>query len=452
MSGEAERETEREAVDLDRRRFFRSFGRSAVEAAGQVAGAADILRRGTLAAAGGMLEAAREASPTAPGAVGASQQARIPGEVAAYRSPYRLVEDALILVDQRALPEKIVELTCRDGRDVARAIASGAVGGAPLLGQLAAYGLAITAKRLRDRRAGAVRVALESNATLLRAAAPSARPVAAALGRMTARKQALGDAADPEVLADALRAEADAIATEAMSDHAALARHGAAALPRLEGRPLDLLVHGELGAMGGGLVGTGLAIAQLLQAEERPVHVWITEARPTLEGARVAAWELRQAGIAHTVIADSSVAWLFRRQAPDAALLGASWVTCRGDAAVGTGGAAVAVLAATIPEPPVPVLLCAPLSTFDPDTADPGAIPDEQRAIRAFADDSPGPASAGPPRMSPSSAARTPAVDIVEARWLTAILTEEGVLPPPFESTLAAGAASRRQRLGPRVT
>ncbi len=445
-------------VDLGRRRFFRTFGRSAVEAAGQVVGAAEVLRRGTATAAGSLLDPDPGAESQGDGRPGGSGRSgggsrgssgpwratsRIPGESAVYRSPYRLVDDGLILVDQRELPGAIVELTCRDGRDLARAMASGAARGAPLLGQLAAYAIALTARRHRQRHPGALEMELGSIEEQLRRTRPTARPVRHALDRMIARRATLAADVDPEVLSDALRAEADAMADEATMDHAALARHGAAALPRPDDRPLELLVHGETGAMGGGLVGTGLAIVQLLAAQDRPVHVWVTETAPDLEGARITAWELRQAGIGHTVVPDTAVSWLLQRHAPDAVLLGAEWLTASGDAAVIAGGGGIAALASTLVEPPVPVLLCAPLTTFDPDTADAAGLPEELR---------PPPerdGAGGAPRQPGPSDIRAPITDIAEAQWLTVIVTEEGVLAAPFSPALRAALAARQARRAP---
>jgi methylthioribose-1-phosphate isomerase len=363
----------------------------------------------------------------------------MPGESAAYRSPYRLVDDGLILIDQRELPGAIVELTCRDGRDVARAMASGAARGAPLLGQLAAYAMALTARRHRQRHRGALEMELRSTEEQLRRTRPTARPVRYALERMAARRARLTEDVDPEVLSDALRAEADAMADEATMDHAALARHGAAALPQPDDRPLELLVHGETGAMGGGLLGTGLAIVQLLAAQDRPVHVWVTETGPGLEGARITAWELRQAGVPHTVLPDTAVTWLLQRHAPDAALLGAEWLTASGDAAVVAGGGGIAALASTLVEPPVPVLLCAPFTTFDPEAPDATALPDELGPPRESHD-------VGASRQPTASRIRIPMTDVAEARWLTGIATEEGVLPAPFPSALRTALAAREAR------
>lgn len=446
-------------VDLGRRRFFRTVGRNAVEAAGQMVGAADVLRRGTAAAADTFLhrgDAAGAADDPGAGGIGQVGRAsrpssapsrttsRIPGEPATYRSPYRLVDDGLIIVDQRELPAAIVELTCRDGKDVARAIGSGAVRGAPLLGQLAGYAMALTARQHRGRPPGSLDRELRSAEEALRRMWPTARPVHHALDRMAACRRALPVDVHPDVLSDALRAVADAIASEATMDHAALARNGAAALPRPDDRPLELLVHGETGAMGCGLVGTGLAVVQLLAAEGRPVHVWVTETGPGLEGARITAWELRQAGIAHTVIPDTAVPWLLQRHAPDTIILGAEWLTASGDSAVIAGGGGIAALAGTLADPPVPVLLCAPLMTFDPGTPDGAALPDEVRPPRE-------PIGAGERRHQTASDTQAPVTDIAEARWLTAIVTEEGVLAPPFAPALRTALLAREARRAPAV-
>ncbi|MEO7118860.1 MAG: hypothetical protein ABIZ34_07810, partial [Candidatus Limnocylindrales bacterium] len=375
-------------ADLGRRSFFRVFGRGAVQAVGQVAGAADALRRTTSAAASGLLElgvsgpgnlADRLApSSLAPSSLTPGVRLR-PGEtratplvepvapIAVHRSPYRLDDDALILLDQRGLPMRFDEIECRDGRDVARAILAGAARGGPLLGQIAAYGLAMTAHAKRDEPAAAVGAELDLVARILQRADPSARAVVTAMRRLAAVRATLPEDGHVADIADALRDEADAIASEAALDHAALARNALALVPAdVEGR-VELLIHGPLGSMGSGLVATGLGVVTLLVAEERPVHVWLTEERPTLNGTRILAWELGQADVPHSIIPDSAVSWLLDREVIHAVFLAGEWVTASGDTIGSIGSGSVATLAASA-SPPVPVYVCAPKASFGEDS------------------------------------------------------------------------------------
>ncbi len=416
-----------DALDLGRRTFFRHLGRSALLTAGQVAGAADAVRRGATDAASGLLDApepaliAAEGSPASPG----------------YHSSYRLEGDTLLLLDQRDVPERFDFIVCRDGRDVTRAIRMGAVRGGALLAQVAAYGLALTAYRHRERRPSAVLGEIDADMASLGHARPSARSLSVAMGRMHARQQAWragSDPADPADLADELRREADAIASEAMLDHAALAGHGASWLPRPEARALQLLLHGETGAMASGMIGTAMGIVQRVVAEGCDVHVWVTEGRPTGEGARITTWELRHAGVRHTILPDAAVGWLLQNQPLDAILLGAEWLAANGDAAVFAGGgamAALASLAASHSSEPVPILLSAASSCFDPATPDGGAIPEDLRTGREAG-------SLIHPGLPAGTQVVTPAVDFARAEHIAAIATASGVLRPPFGPALAA--------------
>lgn len=435
-----------DASDLGRRSFFRHLGRSALLTAGQVAGAADSVRRETAAAASGLLDPDDLSGPPGadprPAGEAASPLLEDATGAAGYRSPYRLDGDTLLLLDQRGLPDRRDLMPCHDGRDVTRAIRLGAVRGGPLLAQVAAYGVALTANRHRERRPSAIRGELEADMASLSAARPSARALAAAMDRMAALVEEMAPDADVAVLVEALRREADAIASEAMLDHAALAGHGAAWLPRPEGRPLQLLLHGATGPMASGMIGTAMGIVQRLVAEERAVHVWVTEGRPTGEGARITTWELDHLGVPHTVLPDAAVGWLLQHRPPDAILLGAEWLAANGDAAVFAGGGAIAALASHSPDSShspdrVSVLLCAPSSSFDPRTADGVTIPEDMRTGRESD-------SLLHPGTPPGTQVLTPAVDIARAEHLSAIATAAGVLRPPFGPALAAAMSQAR--------
>lgn len=424
-------------ADLGRRSFFRHFGRSALLTAGQMAGAAEAVRRGTSAAASGLMGPAALSGPADPAAPIAptsggnvlTPAAAHPGAAdfgAGYRSPYRLDGDTLFLLDQRGLPGRFDLMACHDGREVARAIRLGAVRGGALLAQVAAYGVALTAQRHQDRRPSSVRGEIDADMASLRSARASAHALGAAMDRLRACRAALPPDARPEALAEELRREAEAIASEAMLDHAALAGHGAAWLPRPAGRPLRLLLHGESGPMASGLVGTGMAIIQRLVAEGCPIHAWVTEGRPTGEGARITTWELRQAGVPHTVLPDAAVGWLLQHQPPDAVLLCAEWLAANGDAAVFAGGGAIAALAKGHSPEQVPVLLCAPASAFDPETPDGAAIPDDLRTGREAG-------SLIHPGTPLGTQVILPAVDIVRQEHLAGIATATGIVLPPFD-------------------
>ncbi|MDQ3554521.1 MAG: hypothetical protein M3395_08945 [Chloroflexota bacterium] len=414
-------------VDLGRRSFFRHFGRSALLTAGQVAGAAGAVRRSTAEAASALLDPLEtvDAVP-APARAGMAVTAAMAG----YRSPYRLDGDTLLLLDQRELPDRLDLMACHDGRDVTRAIRLGTVRGGGLLAQVAAYGVALTAQRHRERPPSAIRAELDADMASLRRARPSARALAAAMDRMSACVAAIAPDADAATLARESRREADAIASEAMLDHAALVGHGVEWLPRPERRPLHLLLHGASGPMANGMIGTALGIVQRSIADERAVHAWVTEGRPTGEGARITTWELDHIGVPHTVLPDAAVGWLLRDQPPDAILLSAEWLAANGDAAVFAGGGAIAALAFGHTTEAVPVLLCAPSASFDSSTADGADIPRDLRGGREAG-------SLMHPGTPPGTQVIDPAVDVALAQHLSAIATAAGIVRPPFGPGLA---------------
>jgi methylthioribose-1-phosphate isomerase len=417
-------------------------------------GAADAIRRGSTAAAAELFDlglgdpqanAARLSAAAAAPAAGAGPSRRIgtrgpeaalagmPGESATYRSPYRVDGESIVILDRRALPERTTEMACREGNEVARAIRAGAVRGGPLLAQVAAYGLWLTALRHATRPVKVQRAELESAAAQLKRAEPSAHALETQVTRLMERFASLAEGPDPAVVADLLRGEADRVASEATARHAALARHGAGLFAGDHDGPVELLLHGHLGPMGNGLVGTGLGIVQLLTTAGREVSIWVTEGRPSLDGARVTAWELDQMGVPYRVLPDSAVTWLFEQGTVTAVLLAADHVAADGDAASVVGSGSIAALAA-VAVPPIPVYLCVPAPTIAVETPDARSIPTTSAARAART-------GASPP------AARTvvaPTIDIVRGRHVAALITDAGVLRPPFAAALPVVAAAAR--------
>ena len=240
-----------------------------------------------------------------------------------------------------------------------------------------------------------------------------------------------------------MRTDSVAIATEALLEHAELVRHGAGLLPApeaLEGRPLQLLTHCNTGPLACGQIGTALGVVQRLHADGRPVHVWVDETRPYLQGARLTAWELAQAGVPHTLAPDVAAGWLMSEGKVDAILVGADRIAANGDTANKTGTYPLAVLAA---RHAVPFYVCAPTSSVSLATADGAAIPIEQRAASEVTE------FRGTPIAPRGSAAVNPAFDVTPAELITAIVTEEGVLRPPYAEPLAAAVAAAQARRPP---
>ncbi len=411
------------AHDPARRAFFLDFGKQAVTAAGQVAGMADLVGR---ASGGGVasllgLDAPRPA-PARPTFTRSPRRALVssasPAADGVHRSAYRVTEDGLVLLDQRGIPEQLDEVLARRGSDVAYYLGLGVARGGALMAQIAAYGLALTARERAAQPAASRELELRRTMQALRQSRPSARLLAWSMERMGAVIDASARAGDDgDTLAAALRTEADAIATDIAAWNAAIA---AALYTHLASRSVDslvLLLHGLHGALGGGVVGSGLPALQRLLEMGRGLRVFVTEGRPFMDGARLSSWELRQAGIDHKVIPDSAVAWLLHRERVDAVLVGAEWVAANGDIGALVGSRAVAQLAAVSGTH----LIASGLSAcLDPTTPDGSAMPDELRPVRDLTD-----YLADVPIRD--SDALVPAADVMPAATIGAVITEQGV-------------------------
>ena len=430
-----------------RRRFFRAFAADALHLAATVAGAAGALREASAEAAGSLVAGAGAQAPSAPkatdGAPAGPAIAATPTQAPAqpspgFRSPFKLDGDALVLLDQRRLPDEIVEVRCVTGADVAQAIRDLVVRGAPALGQVAAYGLALSAGRATLSKPWARRAVMHGTANALRNARPTAVNVAWALDRMLARFAAEeGEEPDGEAIARALRDEADAIAAEATADHGRMAALGAELVPWFSERPTRILTHCNTGPLACGQVGTALGVVQVAHADGRSVHVYVDETRPWLQGSRLTAWELAQAGVPYSVLADSAAGWLLASGQVDAVLVGADRIAANGDAANKIGTYPLAVLGA---RHGVPFYVVAPTSSVDLAAAEGSAIPIEMRSgVEVL--------SLHGRRIAPTGAeAINPAFDVTPAELITAIVTEEGVLRAPYEASLTAAVAAARAR------
>jgi methylthioribose-1-phosphate isomerase len=400
--------------DPSRRQFFRAFGRQTATSAGQALRAVDELRRGSAGAATELLglgvrdpqaSAARierriAASASPAEADDLAEQGITPAaepQPPNFRSPYLLTDDALVLLDQREPLGRGATLACTSVSMLSAAMRRGVAGSGPVLGQVTAYGLVLAVMRGQDRPRRARESSIRAAANMLRMARPQARAVGWAVERMLQRWEMLDDDADRVACAGAMRDEADQIASQATLDHARLGRLGAESLAQPEGRPLALLMHGDMGPLAGGMVGTGFAVVQSVASAGRDVHVWLTEAAPGLEGSRIAAPQLAQADIGHTVIPDTAVGWLLAEQPVDASLLRADWVCANGDSAALLGSLNVARLAGAAG---VPVYACAPGPVIDRATPNGSAIPRAQRL---------------------------PELDVLPPEAITAFITEDGV-------------------------
>jgi methylthioribose-1-phosphate isomerase len=401
-------------ADLGRRRFFRAFAGELIQTAATVAGAAQALQRASAEAANAILDPDGAVRPEGAPNVG---PALGPG---GFRTAFREGDGVLYLVDQRRLPDALVEHSCRSAGEVAFAIREMIVRGAPAIGGVAAIGLALTAAKMRGSKPYARRATLRGGANALINARPTAVNLRWAVERVMARYNEIGDLSeDGDAIAAAMRDEADTIVMEATIDHGRLATFGLEILPSPEDRPVRVLTHCNTGPLACGQFGTALGVVQAAHHAERPIHVWVDETRPYLQGARLTTWELAQAGVPHALIPDVAAGHLMATGEVDVILVGADRVAANGDTANKVGTYALAVLAA---RHGIPFYVCAPTSSVDLGTTTGAGIvieerkPDEVLEFR------------GVRIAPPGTQVRNPAFDVTPARLVSAIITERGVV------------------------
>ncbi|MCA9736206.1 MAG: S-methyl-5-thioribose-1-phosphate isomerase [Gemmatimonadetes bacterium] len=332
------------------------------------------------------------------------------------------------LLDQTLLPAEVRVLDLTGADAVAEAIRTLRVRGAPAIGVAAALGLVAGMERWIE--AGGHGLAEARNecarlADLLFATRPTGHDLGTALGRL--RACAAGPFADAAGLVTGLRREADHIRDDDRRRCRAIGEAGQALLPP-EGE-VRVLTHCNAGALATAGIGTALAPLYVARERGRTVRVWADETRPVLQGARLTAWELARAGIEVTVIADSMAAALMARGAVQLVITGADRIAANGDVANKIGTYALALLAA---HHGLPFYVAAPSSTIDPACPDGSAIPVEERAADELRD------LGARGHLPGEVGVWNPAFDVTPARYVTALVTEGGVLRPPFAPRLAA--------------
>ncbi|MBI3458625.1 MAG: S-methyl-5-thioribose-1-phosphate isomerase [Candidatus Rokubacteria bacterium] len=326
--------------------------------------------------------------------------------------------DRILLLDQRRLPTEEVYVECRIWEEVADAIRSLAVRGAPAIGVTAAFGVALAALASKAPQVDELIADLEIAIKGLGATRPTAVNLFWALDRM--RRHALDHRALPVATVRAgLVAEAETILEEDIAANRRLGAHGISLVP--EGA--RILTHCNAGGLATAGYGTALGVVRAAVEAGRRPFVWVDETRPVLQGARLTAWELAKEGIPHTVIADVAAASMMARGEVDLVLVGADRIAANGDTAnkVGTYGLAVLAQAHGLP-----FYVAAPFSTIDPSLPDGKAIPIEERDAREVQE------LAGQRLVPAGTSARNPAFDVTPAALITAVITERGVFRPPY--------------------
>jgi methylthioribose-1-phosphate isomerase len=337
----------------------------------------------------------------------------------------RWERDAVVMLDQRRLPREEIYVRLCTVEEVARAIETMLVRGAPAIGCAAALGVALGAATSAATAVPALGADVERAIERLARTRPTAVNLFWALGRM---REAMGAAAaapdaDPASVRARLAAAAQAIVEEDVATCRAIGRAGLDVIPQ----GARILTHCNAGALATAGFGTALGVVRAAHEAGREVRVFADETRPFLQGARLTAWELARDRIPVTVIADTMAGHLLQRGEVDVVVVGADRIARNGDVANKIGTYSVALLAR---EHGVPFYVAAPLSTVDLATPDGGAIPIEERGRAEMA-------RIGETEILPEGVpVRHPAFDVTPHRLVAGIITEAGIARAPYLESL----------------
>ncbi len=342
---------------------------------------------------------------------------------------------AVLLLDQRALPQRERYVECRTARAAATAIRKMVVRGAPAIGVAAAFALAAAARRFRR---GRLREDFERAARELAAARPTAVNLEWAIRRQRAAAEQLGWDSSPAAMARALEVEAKRIMNEDVEANRRIGAYGASLVKRKG----DVLTHCNAGALATAGYGTAVGVIRALWEKGKRFRAFATETRPYLQGARLTAWELTRLGIPVTLLTDSMVGSLMQRRRLAAVIVGTDRTAANGDVANKVGTYQLAVLAR---RHGVPFFVAAPTSSIDLNCPDGTHIPIEERDPREVTHWS------GRRVAAEGVEVYNPAFDVTPAELVTAIVTEFGVVRGDFRRGLerVVARAERARRSGP---
>ena len=331
-------------------------------------------------------------------------------------TPISYRDGTVELIDQTRLPHELVTLTISDYRELADAIRTMKIRGAPAIGIAAAYGVVLGIQNLEQEAMLDNR--FEEIVETLKSTRPTAVNLFWALDRMRGVFRAHGQAALP-ALKENLLEEATRIHEEDIAANRRIGRYGAELLP--DGA--TVLTHCNAGALATGGYGTALGVVRAAWEAGKLKSVLVDETRPRLQGARLTAWELQQDGIPFELVTDSMAGTLMAKGEIDAVIVGADRIAANGDTANKIGTYSLAVLAH---HHGIPFYVAAPVSTIDGSIADGAKIPIEERDHEEVT-------HVHGAQIAPTDAhVRNPAFDVTPAALITAIITGQGVLRPPY--------------------
>jgi len=361
-----------------------------------------------------------------------SEKVELPGRETSMRTVF-WEDDKVKMIDQRLLPGEFVIAEFETVEEVARSITEMYVRGAPAIGATGAFGMALAAQNSPATDRDSLLADLAAAKELLDAARPTAVNLTWGTRRLLelAERTLLPNLDD---IRSALLAEAQALADEDVEINRRMGYNGAAVIP--EGA--NLLHHCNTGALAAVDFGTALGVAFACHEQGKPIHVWVDETRPRLQGARLTAWELMRAEIPMHLIADNAAGHLMRTGKVDVVIFGADRVAANGDAANKIGTYKLAVVAR---ENGIPVYCVAPTSTVDLNLAHGDLIPIEERGAEEVT-------GIGEKLIAPEGVpVYNPAFDVTPHRYLTGIVTEEGICYPPFTQSLAEAVGRAEDRV-----
>lgn len=347
--------------------------------------------------------------------------------------PLQWVNGTLSIIDQTRLPDEVCWRDLATVESVWDAIKRLEIRGAPAIGICAAFGILVAVRQHRPATYGEARDVIREAATFLASSRPTAVNLFWALDRMERIAAEVPPGSTPETLVDRLEVEATTILEEDVEQGRSIGRFGAHLIHEEAG----VMTHCNAGSLATGGYGTALAVLYQAKEQGRTFHVFACETRPLLQGARLTTWELTQAGIDTTLICDNAAAQVMREGRVNLVITGADRIAANGDTAnkIGTYGLAVLAEAHDIP-----LYIAAPASTLDVALANGSAIPIEER--------DPAEVTHGFGRSTAPEGIRVynPAFDVTPAALIAGIITEYGVVTPPYETSLAQIAQFSNQR------
>ncbi len=330
------------------------------------------------------------------------------------------------MIDQRILPGRFEVVAYRGHKEVAHAITDMVVRGAPAIGAAAAFGMALAGYESAATSTDGLIADLQASAATLKAARPTAVNLAWAVDRVMRNANNVKDSLTTDDLRVYILAEAQKIANEDVEINKRMAEHGAALI-----KDGDTIIHHcNTGALATVDWGTALGVIRTAHEQGKKIHVLVDETRPRLQGARLTAWELEQYGIPYEIISDNMSGYFLKAGKAQKVFFGADRVAANGDVANKIG---TYMLALAAHDNDVPAYSVVPTSTIDLSLAHGGLIPIEERDT----DEVLGIQFHGEPIAPKNARARNPAFDVTPNRLLSGIVTENGVVYPPFEINLA---------------